>query len=361
MQIYSAEGLMSDKEKGLPEPVINIGVLIQSSQTQAASEGAELAIRNINERTGDKGRKFRIVVSSMEGPWGTGSKKAESMVFDDNVFAIIGSHDGRNAHLVEQVVAKTHICYVSAKASDPTLSQAFVPWFFSCVPNDLQQAASLKEEIYYRRNFKKVVVLSDNSYDSNQAVKSFLKMVKEEGLTDPVRYSIENSEKAIKEILNKLRKKDKTECIVLFGNSDFARKTIGLLSFQKMDLPIYCSLFTLNDKVLTDLKSLQSEKLVLVSSGFFLSIKGRVFKEDFKKVYGTEPDEEAAYAYDAAGLIAKAIENANYDPEELKDELVKIHYEGVTGSIRFDDRGNRIGLAGLVEIKAGKPVTVGTR
>ena len=46
----------------------------------------------------------------------------------------MGSHDGRNAHLVEQVATKSQVVFLSAWASDPTLSQAFVPWFFSCVP-----------------------------------------------------------------------------------------------------------------------------------------------------------------------------------------------------------------------------------
>ena len=84
----------------------------------------------------------------MEGPWGTGSKQAVNLVFDEEVVAMLGSHDGRNAHLVEQVSAKSRVVFLSAWSGDPTLAQAFVPWFFNCVPNDLQQADVLIEEIY---------------------------------------------------------------------------------------------------------------------------------------------------------------------------------------------------------------------
>jgi len=66
--------------------------------------------------------------------------------------ALFGSHDSRNAHLVEQAATKSQVVFVSAWSGDPTLSQAFVPWFFNCVPNDYQQVASLIEEIYYKRN-----------------------------------------------------------------------------------------------------------------------------------------------------------------------------------------------------------------
>ncbi len=83
----------------------------------------------------------------MEGPWGTGSKQAVELIFDEEVWAILGSHDGRNAHLVEQVSAKSRVVFMSAWSGDPTLSQAFVPWFFNCVFNDLQVSDVLIDEI----------------------------------------------------------------------------------------------------------------------------------------------------------------------------------------------------------------------
>src|SRR5512135_2962372 len=115
---------------------VKIGLLISDAQSTAAQHGAEMAIRKANERGGYYGRPFKLVVRSMEGPWGTGSKQAVDLIFSEEVTAIMGSHDGRNAHLVEQVCTKARVVFMSVWASDPTLSQAFVPWYFSCVPND---------------------------------------------------------------------------------------------------------------------------------------------------------------------------------------------------------------------------------
>ena len=69
--------------------------------------------------------------------------------------------------------------------SDPTLSQAFVPWFFSCVPNDRQQADALIEEIYSKRKYTRVAIISDNAYDSEPGVKSFLKSPELPGQNEP--------------------------------------------------------------------------------------------------------------------------------------------------------------------------------
>src|SRR5664279_4302228 len=177
----------------IADSTVKIGLLIQDNNTLAAKYGAEMAIHNANQTGGFKGKKFQLLTRSMEGPWGTGSKQAVDLIDKENVCALMGSHDGRNAHLVEQVSAKERIVFLSAWASDPTLAQAFVPWYFTCVPNDLQQADALIEEIYNKRKIDKTVAISDNSYDSKLALDSFIKRIKITGKTDPVQFSYDNS------------------------------------------------------------------------------------------------------------------------------------------------------------------------
>ena len=130
---------------------INIGLVIPDPDALAASHGAELAIREANNEGGYEGRPFNLIVHSSEGPWGTGSKVSVSMVFDEEVVAIMGSLDGRNAHLVEQVATKTRVTFLSSWSTDMSLSHAFVPWYFRCIPDDDQQAIALIHEIYKKR------------------------------------------------------------------------------------------------------------------------------------------------------------------------------------------------------------------
>ena len=153
--VFARPDKLVGQTSGNPSHNIKIGLLIQDSSYTSARNGAELAIRIANRKGGMNGRHFQLVVRSMEGPWGTGSKQAVNLIFEEEVWALLGSHDGRNAHLVEQVATKSTVVFLSAWAGDPTLSQAFVPWFFNCVPNDIQQAASLIEEIYEIRKLQK--------------------------------------------------------------------------------------------------------------------------------------------------------------------------------------------------------------
>ena len=182
---------------------VKIGLLINNNSTVAARNASEMAIEIANKEEGPDGLHFQLVVRSMEGPWGTGSKEAVNMVFTEKVWAIMGSHDGRNAHLVEQVIAKTGIVFLSAWATDPTLSQAFVPWYFSCEPNDIQQADALIEEIYDKRQMNKIATISDKSYDSSVALESFLKQLKKVGKPGPKQLFYDRSDKEFNDLAHK--------------------------------------------------------------------------------------------------------------------------------------------------------------
>jgi branched-chain amino acid transport system substrate-binding protein len=331
---------------------IKIGLLIPYNNSLSARHGAEMAILKANEAGGYEGHPFQLVIHSMEGPWGTGSKQAVDLIFKAQVWAIMGSHDGRNSHLVEQVTAKTKVVFLSSWASDPTLSKAFVPWYFSCIPNDLQQAQALTEEIYNKRKISKVGTLSDNGYDSGLALKSFIKVTKTTGKAFPVQFFYDDSTGNFNNLLDQIDKAN-VSCIVLFGKPAASMKIITELRKRKMNLNVFASLSVLGEEKGSDPEMKIYDSVVLVSSGYWLRPQGIVFREEYYRKYGNIPGEVAAYSYDGMNLILEAIRNTGLDRNKLQQSMAKIHFNGVTGSIQFDDKGNRIGDAMLIEVKNG--------
>jgi ABC-type branched-subunit amino acid transport system substrate-binding protein len=124
-----------------------------------------------------------------------------SLVFDDEVVAIMGSLDGRNAHLAEQVATKTKLIFLSAWATDMTLSKAFVPWYFRCLPNDRQQAISLIQEVYIKRKIKNVAIIGTDNNDSQIAVNTFIKIAKLMNVGPPEQFLYDVSGRNYQEIL----------------------------------------------------------------------------------------------------------------------------------------------------------------
>ncbi len=336
---------------------VKIGLLLPDNQSVSARHGAEMAIRKANKEGGLNGLPVQIVVRSMEGPWGTGSKEAVNLVFEDKVWAILGSHDGRNAHLVEQVIAKTHVVFLSAWASDPTLSQAFVPWFFSCVPNDLRQDDALVNEIYNNRKFTRIAVVSDSGYDSKLASESFVKKVKLSGKNEPDVIYYDNSSLNCDSLTYQINKAE-VNCIVLFGQPSVSFRIIKQLRERKMKQTVFGSLSLLGEDKLSDNEFNNYENVILISSGNWSGSKSLTFQQEFQRTYGKKPDAVAMFAYDGMDLIIEAIRIAGTDREKIQESLLTMHYEGVTGPIKFDERGNRAGTPGLMQIKNGIPVDI---
>ena len=340
-----------------PGKTVNIGLLVQDNKSTAARHGAEMAVRKANEEGGFNGIPFKLVDLSMEGPWGTGSKQAVNLIFDENVVAILGSCDGRNAHLVEQVSAKARVIFISAWSGDPTLAQAFVPWYFSCVPNDVQLADALTREICIKEKINKIAVVSDNDFESKLAFNSFLKKSKISGSPDPKQFLYDDTNQDFNVLTDHLIKAD-INGIIFFGNPASSLMIVKQIQQRKINIPVFGSLSVMGEREFEESEWKTFENAVLITSGQWFNSNGLNFSTEFQKTWGYKPGPVAAYAYDGMNLIINAVKYAGASREQIQKYLKKVKYYGVTGTIQFDDRGNRIGEVELMRIKNGIPVKV---
>jgi len=309
-----------------------------------------LAILKANKSGGYHGKQFQLVTRSMEGAWGTGSKQTVDFIFQENVCAILGSHDGRNGHLVEQVCTKARIVFFSAWAGDPTLAQAFVPWYFSCVPNNLQQADAFIDEIYTKRKFTRVAAVSDKGYDSKLALDCFMKRTKIAGKTDPIQFSYDNQEPDLKSILKQINNAE-IQAIVLFGTQSASSEFIKQMKQSEMKQTVIGSLLLNNEEELSPENVRDLENILTISRVNWLGEKGHNFREEYKKQYGKSPGAVAAYSYDATCMLIEAVRSTGTDREEIQKKLAKMNFEGVTGPIQFDEKGKRTGTIQLELLK----------
>lgn len=336
----------------LPDTV-RIGFLITDKNTKAALDGAEIAIKKANREGGFKGKPFKLVIRTMEGPWGTGSKQAVNLIFDENVWAIVGSHDGRNSHLVEQVTTKARIVFINVWSSDPTLSQAFVPWFFSTVPNDLQQADAFIEEVFNKKNISKTAIICDKSYDSNLAVESLVKRINEAGKTTPLVIKYDNPDADINQIIEKIGK-TKPESVIFFGAPGTSSRIIHSLYSANKNILIYGALSLLDENYITTQEQKYFEGVNFITSG--IGSGSDLFRKEYQQQFGETPGMAASFSYDGMNCLIKAIRISGLDRVEIQKSLAKIQVEGVTGVIQFDDKGKRTGSPVFMQMKNGNLV-----
>jgi len=358
--IIFTSGIAFTQDLSQPGQSVKIGLLIQDSSWTSAVHGAELAISKINDNGGLNGRMFQLVVRSMEGPWGTGSKQAVNLIFEEKVGALVGLHDGRNAHLVEQAATKSQVVFLSAWPGDPTLSQAFVPWFFNCVPNDNQQAAAMFKEIYEIRKFRNIVVVHGKEYDSEKSFVSFINIVKKSGKPDPLQFNIGDYVQKTDILADKISDSD-ADCLILFCEPPVSLKLVRQIKKKNHLLPVYGPIALLNENLLSFQELQDLDNIISVPAGKWPEAENQKFRKEFENKYGYVPGIVASYSYDCMGVLIEAIrQSGNTDREMLQNSLNNIRFTGVTGPIQFDNKGNRMGKLEMMKTMNGLPISFKT-
>ena len=319
---------------------IAIGLLLPDHSQNDVINAAELAIKQANAAGGYMNQEFKLVIRTAEGFWGAGSKESVSLVYEDKVRAIIGALDGRNGHLAEQVATKTHLTYIETFATEPTLSQAFVPWFMRVVPNDNQQSAAILRQIK-KEGGEKIGILSTEDYDTRYAVKSLTKAVARETGMPPLVIELDTTNHHQRGAIEKILNSDLDHLVIPF-DADCIKDLIISLGQVNPDLKKYGTLhFTIGaEKRGATWKDY--EGVCLVAPRFN------------KKQHASLPDSRSAYMYDAVNLVINAIHQVGTKRETITDYLSKSEFSrGVTGSISFDVLGNRQSQPTLFRIENG--------
>ena len=340
--------LYPQQDNSATDSIISIGLLVNNNTGLAAKNAAELAVRIANKNEDLNGRFFKVVTRSMEGPWGTGSKEAVNLVFNEKVWAILGSHDGRNAHLVEQVIAKTKVVHVSAWASDPTLSQAYVPWFYNCVPNDIQQAEFLINEIVKKEKNNKIAVIVQDSYDAKKALKYMKEQIQSVSNHEPYVSSFSFCLNSTEVFVKKLRN-DAVEAIIILGNQEQSWKLVGLLHENELKLPIFGTISMLGTLDLSQMEHRDLSNLTVPISGDWMKWNTLGSQKGIDRSNNIS-SAVSAFTFDGINVLIKAIKSSGFDRDKFYETISKTNYNGVTGKIQFDKNGNRLSNMNLVKI-----------
>jgi ABC-type branched-subunit amino acid transport system substrate-binding protein len=324
---------------------INIGLVLRDTSGWSTSVSLLHAyVDKANRQGGYKNKDFKLVVRTTKGPWGTGSKQSVALVYEDEVCAILGLQYGRDAHLTEQVAAKAHVSYIECLATENTLSQAFVPHFFRIVPNDNQQAEAIAELIE-QRGGGKIGILSQESYDTQYAVKSLAKATSLQTAESPLVIHVDASDMSQQKIIEVIRQNRIKHLIIPFyseGNGEL----LNSINKELPDLLTYGTLHFTQGLGISKAPLENFEGMYLVSLGP-IWIGG-----DY--LWGLP---SMAASADAVNLVIQAVRAVGTDREAIKNYLAEIETEGYhTGPLSFDNMGNRTRKIVFSKIQNGEQI-----
>lgn len=299
-----------------------------------------LAIAQANAGHGFRGRPFVLCVAETDGPWGSGAKRIVDLVFRDRVQAVLGGVDGREAHLIEQIITKARVPYLSTWATDPTLAQINIPWFFSCMPGDRQQAGGLIQRLLRNSRGHTLATLYADTYDARSAEKTFVKIARGKGFTIRSRrkWQIAGQDSLRP---GKWNVEGGLDGVVLFAQAGEVKKAQQWLQSRAPSVAVFAPLRS-SPAALPPEPAASDPPHRIISQTLPDTPAYQAFRHAYRARYGVEPDLAAAFAYDGARLLITAIRRAGTGREAIRAALAASQcHDGVTGSMRFNSHGVR--------------------
>jgi branched-chain amino acid transport system substrate-binding protein len=313
-------------------------------------QGTTLAIEEANQEGGYQGHPFRLVQGWDENPWSGGPATVVHMAYKEKVWAIIGSIDGTSTHLAEQVVAKARLALIDPASTDKTVNAANVAWMFSCMPSDQALMAVLAKAVLETEPAS-YILASSTDHDSRVMTEEFLSFAARQRSRPQRHLQFHHGSWRIPELAGQIVESGVRVVVVLAGATDSAAM-VRELRKADTDLLIFGGPAMARRTFLE--KAGAAAEGVRFPNPLKTSAAAGEFSKRFTARYGMPPDSAAFHAYDAARLLTAAIRKAGLDRGRISDAVRDVSpWEGVGGTIQWDERGRNSRNAQLVTILGG--------
>ncbi len=313
---------------------------------------ASLAIEQANAAGGYQGRPFKLIAGWSENPWGTGVKELARMVYEDKVWAIIGGIDGPSTHLAEQVVAKARLPLLSGANADRTANLANVPWMFSLLPGQPLQAAALVDVLASALKADgRLVMISSTDHDSHIFSMELNKCLDRHHIMMSYHYEIKPNRAHDQSLIGQVIKSHSNAVIIAADVRDSAQLVLGLrqAGFTGLLFGGPC----MSRQAFIHLAGNAAEGVIFPL--LYESSPESPFEKAFRHRFGRQGDYLSAHTYDTVTLLVEAIRTAGLDRQAIRDQVARLSpWQGVTGSVTWDEHGSNIRSVPVGTIKKGK-------
>ena len=322
---------------------------------------AKLAIEDLNAKKikiGGQEVKWELLSEDDAADPKQGTAAAQKLV-DAKVNGVIGHLNSGTTIPASKIYNDAGIPHISPSATNPKLTQQGFKTTFRVVANDGQLGGTLGRYAVKEVKAKSIAIIDDRTAYGQGVADEFGKAVKAAGGKIVGREYTNDKATDFSAILTKL-KGAKPDLIFYGGMNAVA----GPMLRQMKQLGLQVKYMGGDGICTADLPTLAGDgmadgQVVCAEAG---GVEGaqvkalEAFKERFKQKFNMEVQIYAPYEYDALMAMAAAMQKANSaDPKKYLPALAAIKYEGVTGSIAFDAKGDiKNGALTLYTYKGGK-------
>ncbi|UOQ56718.1 branched-chain amino acid ABC transporter substrate-binding protein [Leucobacter allii] len=322
-------------------------------------EGIDLAIEEINADGGVLDRELTIESIDDEGKPANGPVVAQELCDNAEIPAVLGFSFSSVALSGLPIYTQCGLPIVASAVTSPELSGAS-EIFFRTVFTDAYQGAEAAKFFSEHRDVSKIAVLYQQDDYGKGVADAFSEAFTEAGgeVTSSQAYQLGtvNFGSTVESALQ-----SGAEAVFIAGFYTEASKIVTQVRASGSEVPIFVS-DGANSPLFTELAGGDAEGVELYAafSASDTRPEAKAFVDAFTAKYDKEPSNWAALAYDATHVVADAIESAGSTDRAAVAEAIRgtDGFAGATGTIAFDDDGNRVGELTFQRVEDGKFVVI---
>ena len=346
-------------QKKVEEKVVKIGAILvltgpDAKAGQSAKQGIEMAVEEINASGGLKSRKIKVIYEDDGGEPQKSVSAVQKLINVDKVLAILGPMWSSCVLAVAPIVESKGVVILSPTASSPKITYAG-DYIFRNTYSDAIEGAKTAEFASKELKYGKAGILFINNDYGVGLKDAFKRKFEELGGKIVIDEGYDPKTTDFRTILVKVKER-RPEVIYIAGYSEMGQ-LLRQMRETGIKIPVLsCIMFEISDIAKVAGKAAEGVIYAYPSydpeKGNEITLK---FAKKFKEKYGTLPDPEAAFSYDAVKILALAMEKGGFTSEDIKNALYKIKgYNGVTGKTSFDENGDVIKPVGFKRVHNGK-------
>ncbi|CAM1652819.1 branched-chain amino acid ABC transporter substrate-binding protein [Bartonella apis] len=322
---------------------IKIGVAIPATGPSAAigaqiQHGAEMAVKNINDKGGIKGEKLVIeIVDDASDP-----KQAVSganKLAGDGVQFVVAHYNSGAALPAATVYDENGMLAISAGVTNPKLTESGYPMQFRVCGRDDQQGSFAGEFIKKHVPDPKVMIIHDKTAYGIGIAEEVKKTLNKLGVTELSFDGVNVEDKDFSAIIAKMKQSGAN--VVYFGGLYTpAGLMLRQMAEQKVK-PVYIGgdAFASNELAAT-----AQDAVIGVMNTFNADPRGNKDNEELVKSFranGFEPEAFTLYSYAVVQLMAEGITAEGQNPQKVAQYLkTKGPFKTVLGPLDFTEKGD---------------------
>ena len=320
------------------------------------TNGAELAVKEINENGGILGQKIEYIMLDTKGD-STEAVMAYNKLVDEKVAGIIGEITSKPTLAVAEVAVQDNMPLITPTGTQVDITEAGPNVFRVCFTNPYQGkvlAITSKE----RLGADTVAVMLNNSSDYSDGItKAFIEESEKLGMKVMGVEGYSDGDKDFRPQLTKLAAMNPDVVLI----PEYYEQA-ALIATQAKEVGVK-SIFVGSDGWDGIAKTLDKSSYSAIENSYFTnhfsmedqSEKIQNFLKDYRETYKEDPSAFSALGYDAIYMMKSAIEKAGTtDKQKVVDALKGIEYDGITGYLTFDDHNNPVKAVTVLKIENGK-------